>query len=306
MKRGALPSLHALLIFECAARYSNFSRAADELNLTQGAVSHQIRLLEEHLGFPLFNRIRRRVSLTGQGQLYMIEVRKILSELAETTHRVRALAGAPTVTLAVVPTFSTYWLMPRMPHFLRQHPDLTIIFRTRLASFDFRGEGIDAAIHNGEPTWAGAAADYLMSEEILPVCSPRFRQEQGIETPQDLARVRLLHLSSRFSAWNDWFSRAGLPDKQASQIRGLAFDQYGIIARAAASGAGVALLPRFLVDAEVQLGELEVLFPEVEAARHSYYLAYPAGTTLSPMLEIFRTWLLEELKRARLAPGEVH
>src|SRR5690606_27740022 len=144
--------------------------------------------------------------------------------------------GAPTVTLAVVPTFSTYWLMPRMPGFLERHPDLTIIFRTRLASFDFRGEGIDAAIHNGAPTWPGAASDHLMAEEILPVCSPRFRIEQRIEMPQDLARVRLLHLSSRFSAWNDWFLRAGLPDKQESRIRGLAFDQYGIMASAAASG----------------------------------------------------------------------
>lgn len=299
MKRGSIPSLHALLIFECAARYSNFSRAAVELNLSQGAISHQIRGLEEYLGFPLFNRIRQRVSLTEQGQRYMMDVRKILSELAETTHRVRALAGAPTVTLAVVPTFSTFWLMPRMPSFLERHPDLTIIFRTRLVSFDFRGEGIDAAIHNGEPTWAGAAADYLMSEEILPVCSPRFRREQGIERPQDLSRVRLLHLSTRFSAWNDWFARAGLPDKQASQIRGLAFDQYGIMARAAASGAGVALLPRFLVETEVELGELEVVFPEVQAAKHSYYLAYPAGAPLSPMLATFRNWLLDELSQAR-------
>lgn len=298
MKRGSLPSLHALLIFECAARLSNFSRAATELNLTQGAVSHQIRLLEEHMGFPLFSRVRKRVVLTEQGQKYVIEVRKILAELAETTHRARALAGAPTLTLAVVPTFSTYWLMPRVPGLLHKHPDLTIIFRTRLASFDFRGEGVDAAIHNGEPTWAGAAADYLMSEEILPVCSPHFRREQNIEKPLDLARVRLLHLSSRFSAWNDWFSRADLPEKQASQIRGLAFDQYGIMARAAASGAGVALLPRFLVDAEVQQGELEVLFPTIEATTHSYYLVYATGVPLSPMLATFRDWLLDQVHSA--------
>lgn len=303
MKSDIIPSLRSLVVFDCAARHLSFTRAADELHLTQGAVSHQIKQLEEHLGFALFNRLRQRVLLTDPGRSYLMEVRRILSELAETTHRVRTLAGAPTVTLAVVPTFLTYWLAPRLPRFLQHNPDVTIIFRTRLTPFDFRGEGIDAAIHNSEPNWSEAAADYLMSEEIFPVCSPQFRKLNCIEQPLDLDRVRLLHLSSRFSAWNDWFFRAGLPHKQASQIRGLAFDQYGIMARAAVAGAGVALLPRYLIDPEVQVGTLEVLFPEVPSITHSYYLVYVANTPLVPMLAMFRDWLLEEIRLHRSELG---
>jgi len=306
MKRGDLPSLNALLVFECAARHSNFTRAADELNLTQGAVSHQIKLLEEHLSLALFRRVRQRVTLTESGGRYLMEVRRILAELAETTHRVRTLAGAPIITLAVVPTFSTYWLVPRLPRFLKQNPDVTIIFRTRVASFDFRGEDIDAAIHNAEPNWAGAAADYLMSEEVLPVCSPQFRKQNRIEQPADLDRVRLLHLSSRFSAWDNWFNRAGVQRRQASQIRGLAFDQFGIMASATIAGAGVALLPRFLVEAEARAGALEVLFPGVENPTHAYYFVYAEDTPLTPMLAMFRKWLLSEIGSAGKDSPLVH
>ncbi|MGE4249582.1 MAG: LysR substrate-binding domain-containing protein [Parvibaculaceae bacterium] len=295
MKRGSIPSLHALLVFECAGRHASFSRAAAELNLTQGAISQQVKQLEDHLGFPLFERIRQRVVLTAQGRAYMASIRHTLAELAETTHRARALAGSPTINLAVVPTFSTYWLMPRLPEFLAQHADFTIIFQTRLASFDFRGQGVDAAIHNGEPTWSGAAADYLMTEEVLPVCSPEFRRRHRLEEPADANRVRLLHLSTRFAAWNDWFERAGISDKKAFRIRGLAFDQFGIMARAAAAGAGIALLPRFLVEAEVAAGHLEILFKDVPPPSHSYYFVYSAGLPLTPALAEFRVWLLDQI-----------
>lgn len=299
MKRGTLPSLNALLVFECAARHSNFTRAAEELHITQGAISSQMRLLEDHLGFSVFNRIRQRVTLTEPGHNYFIEVRRVLAELAETTHRVRTLAGAPTITLAVVPTFATYWLVPRLPNFLEANPDVTVIFRTRLAPFDFRGEGIDAAIHNGEPSWPHSAFDYLMSETILPVCSSQFKAKSLIEHPEDLDRVRLLHLSSRFSAWDDWFSRASLQRKQVHQIRGLAFDQYATMASAAVAGAGVALLPRFLIDSETQSGALEILFPEIPSAKHSYNFVYMKDTPMPPMLAAFRTWLLDKTASGR-------
>lgn len=294
-----LPSLKGLLAFECAARHSNFTRAAEELNLTQGAISNQIKTLEEQLGFAVFNRVRQRVILTEAGRSYLIEVRRMLSELAETTHRARTLAGASTITLAAVPTFSTYWLVPRLPSFLKTNPNVTVIFRTRLSSFDFRGEGIDAAIHNGEPTWANAAFDHLMSEEILPVCSAQFRRENKIEQPVDLERVRLLHLSSRFSAWDNWFLRAGIGRNQMHQIRGLAFDQYGTMARAAIAGAGVALLPRFLIDAEIHAERLEILFPQIPSTIHSYNFVYTRDGPISPVLSAFRAWLLSEIRSVK-------
>lgn len=305
MKRGSLPSLNALLVFECAARHSNFSRAAVELNLTQGAVSQQIRMLEDQVGFALFVRARQRVSLTEQGRVYMIHVRRILTELVETTHRARALAGAQTLQIAVVPTFATFWLAARLPKFLQRHPELTIIFQTRLLPYDFRSEGIDAAIHNGEPTWVGSTAKFLMAEKILPVTNPDFRRQHGIRKPQDLGRVRLLHLSSRFSAWNDWFMAAGLQDWQTHQIRGLAFDQYGIMAEAAASGVGVALLPEFLIKSDRLRNRLEVLFPEVPCAEHSYHLVYPSDKPVPPALAAFHDWMLSEIRNPDSSPTAI-
>ncbi len=301
VKRGSIPSLQALLMFECAGRHSSFSRAAVELNLTQGAISQQVRQLEDRLGFALFDRVRQRVSLTAQGRAYMIQVQQILAELAEATHRARALAGSPTISVASVPTFSTYWLMPRLPGFLSKRADFTIMFQTQLASFDFRGRGVDAAIHNGEPTWAGAAADFLMAEEVLPVCSPAFRRRHNLKVPSDATRVRLLHLSTRFGAWNDWFQRADVSDREALRIRGLAFDQFGIIAKAAVAGAGIALLPRFLVDIEVAAGNLEILFRDVPPTSHSYYFVYSSGVPLTPALSEFRQWLLDEIDQDKKA-----
>jgi LysR family glycine cleavage system transcriptional activator len=180
MRIGSLPSTQLLIVFECAARHNNFTRASEELFITQAAVSHSIRQLESIPGFELFVRAKRRVTITEQGRDYLMDVRRILAELAETTYRIMALAGAPTINLAVVPTFSTYWLVPRLPDFLELHPEITINFRTRLVPFDIRGEGVDAAIHNGEPTWRGAVADYLMSEEMLPVCSSAFRRSHRL------------------------------------------------------------------------------------------------------------------------------
>lgn len=295
MRIGSVPSTQLLIVFECAARHSNFTRASEELFITQAAVSHSVRQLETLLGFDLFVRAKRRVTITQQGRDYLIDVRRILTELAETTHRIMALAGAPTINLAVVPTFSTYWMIPRLPGFLARYPDITINFRTRLAPFDIRAEGVDAAIHNGEPTWRGAVGEYLMTEEMLPVCSPAFRRDQGIEKPSDVKDVRLLHLATRFSAWNDWFTLAGVEVTGSLRHRGLAFDQFGILARAAAAGAGVALLPRFLVDAEKGGGDIEILFPDMPKLSHDYYLAYSGSAPMSAAVDTFRSWLVEEI-----------
>ncbi len=173
MARPLLPSVAALTAFESAGRHLSFSRAAAELHLTQGAVSRQIRQLEEMIGLDLFERVNQRVFLTDAGAAYLKDVRGILDELAGATRRVMASAGGGGVLdLAVLPTFATRWLMPRLPDFLAKYPGVTVNFTVRLEPFSFADDPCDAAIHHGEPTWPGAICLHLCDEAVVPVASP--------------------------------------------------------------------------------------------------------------------------------------
>ncbi len=171
--RLTVPSLSALAAFEAAARHGSFTRAAEELSLTQGAVSRQVAHLETVLGVALFQRARQRVALTPAGAAYAAEIRDGLSRLAAATVSTMAFRGAGGVlNLAILPTFGTRWLIPRLPRFTEAHPGITINFTTKLVPFDFAREPLDAAIHFGDPVWPGARLHRLMGEEIVPVAAP--------------------------------------------------------------------------------------------------------------------------------------
>lgn len=295
-RKSFLPPVADLLAFEAAARHHSISRAADELHLTQSAVSRQIRQLEEQLGVALFHRVRQRIVLTDVGRLYEADVRAALQQMSEATQKVMASAGGGgLLNLAVLPTLGTRWLIPRLSGFVALHPEVTVNFAARSEPFDFAQEPFDAAIHFGAPHWAGAACEYLMHEAVVPVCSPAFAERHAIRSAEDLAAVVLLQQSTRPMQWAEWFEQVGVAGAPA--LRGPRFEQFSMIAQAAVSGLGAALLPSFLVEAEIAAGTLTVLFPQALTSADAYYLAYAESRAQAPLLRAFRDWIVAEARR---------
>ncbi len=293
MARDLLPSIGALVAFESAARHLSFSRAAAELHLTQGAISRQVRELETRLGLSLFERINQRVFLTDAGESYRQEVARILAGLAAATERTMASAGgAEVLNLAVLPTFAARWLVPRLPTFLADHPQATVNFTVRNEAFSFADASLDAAIHFGEPTWPGAICDFLCIEEVYPVAAPTLRDRFGLTNIAAIPRAPLLHQSSRPTAWADWFTAEDLPT--ASAYRGSRFDQFSMIAEAAVAGLGVALMPSFMIEAELASGRLVLLTERPLNAGKSYWFVYPEAKVRSRLVRSFGDWLKAE------------
>ena len=286
-----MPSFASLAAFDAAARHLSFTRAAEELSLTQGAVSRQIAQLEAMLGVPLFERVRQRVVLTPAGASYAAQVREALARIAAATLNVMTTRGAGGVlALAILPTFGTRWLIPRLPDFFRRHPEVTINFTTRIRPFDFPSEGLDAAIHFGEQTWPGATLHRLMGETIIPVASPGMVERHGIRVPADLLGLPLLHQVTRPRAWAEWLKAQGLDPEKAQP--GPVFEQFAMIAQAAQAGLGVAIVPRFLVEDELASGRLVVPFDRPVESRQAYWLVYPTEKQDLPAVAAFRAWLL--------------
>lgn len=294
--RRLLPPIQELAAFESAARLGSFTRAATELNLTQGAISRSIRLLEQKLSIALFERIRQRVVLTGTGTAYLREIQPLLRDLAQATQRTMAAApGEMLLNLATLPTFAQRWLIPRLPVFSSRFPQIRVNFTTRLVPFDLAEEPFDAVIHHGRDAWAGGETHLLLEEEMLPMCSPGYRARFGIDGSTTLANATLLHQSTRPTAWAQWFEEAGLDG--ANIFRGPAYDQFGMVAKAAAAGLGVALLPRFLVEEELASGQLEIIADTPFRPGSSYYLVMPQGS-ITTAAQMFRDWILEESRVA--------
>lgn len=290
-----LPSIGDLTAFEAAARHASFTRAAAELHLTQSAISRAVRMLEDRIGVTLFERVRQRVVLTPAGTLYLKEVRRILADLREATHAVMAHAeSTATLNVAVLPTFATRWLVPRLPAFAERHPDVTVNLSARLEPFDFSTEPFDAALHYGSPTWAAARCHHLMDEVTVVVASPEYRAARQLETPGDLQRATLLHQSTRSRAWADWCALAGIELEGVN--RGPRYEQFAMIAQAAAAGLGAALLPRVLIQDELSAGRLEILFQEALTGPSAYYWVVPEHKAASPALRAFTHWITAEAK----------
>ncbi|MGY6248711.1 transcriptional regulator GcvA [Bosea thiooxidans] len=291
--RLSVPSLSALAAFEAAARHGSFTRAAEELNLTQGAVSRQVAHLEEVLGVSLFERVKKRVSLTIAGAAYAAEVRDGLSRLAAATVSAMAFRGAAGVlNLAILPTFGTRWLIPRLPRFIEAHPGITINFATKLVPFDFGREPLDAAVHFGDPVWPGARLHRLMGEEIVPVASPALVARFGLSEPADMLKAPLLQQSTRPRAWANWLEEQGLPPQRA--LMGPRFEQFAMVSQAAVAGLGLAIVPRFLVEEELRSGALVIPVDRSLVGQEGYYLVYPEEKANLPTVTAFRDWLLAE------------
>jgi LysR family glycine cleavage system transcriptional activator len=284
-----LPPLQALRTFEAAARHGNFSRAGEELHITHGAISHQMKALERELGVALFHRRSRGVELTQPGRELAATVRDALDRIAR---GVAELRGRPqrALTVSVLPAFATHWLIPRLADFNRRHPDIDINLRATPLLADFAGEDVDLAVRYGGGQWPGVHAVQLAHEDVFPVCSPRFNSGRLPRTLADLAKAKLLH--TPLQPWDEWFAALGVNALQ--QRRALTFTETDILLRAAISGLGIALSRRLLAQPELDAGRLVRPVPDSVRADRSYFIAYPAAAEPPPRLLIFRDWLLEQ------------
>lgn len=289
--RRLLPSISLLTAFEAVIRTGSTLAASRDLDLTQGAVSRLIQALEAQLGVALFLRERRRLVPTDQALAYARDVSKALDLVSRGAMRVRSNTGGGTLALAILPTFGTRWLAPRLPRFLAAHPGITINLGTRLRPFDFGEEGFDAAIHFGHADWAGAGTARLFDERLVACCSPQYLRDNPVATATDLAGRRLLQIETRPDAWAAWFAHHGV-GSHGSQ--GMVFDQFATMMQAAIHGLGIALLPEFLAKAELADGRLVAAFGGPVTGQGSYYLVWPAAGAAYPPLQAFRDWLVAE------------
>ena len=288
LPRRYIPSVSLLSAFEAVCRLGSTSAAARELNLTQGAVSRLVQNLEGQLGVTLFQREGRRLQPTEPALAYARDVRKALELIARASLGLRANPGSGVLNLAILPTFGTRWLAPRLGEFLAENPGVTLNLGTRMRPFDFSTETFDAAIHFGIRPWPGAEHLPLFEERVIAVCSPAYAAEHRMETAEDVAKQSLFQLESRPNAWGAWFAHHGI---EAPHRQGVMFDQFAPMTQAAAHGAGVALLPEFLARPEIAEGRLVPTPGEAVSGVGSYFLVWPAGATLSPPLIAFRDWI---------------
>ncbi|MGX5847290.1 LysR family transcriptional regulator [Mesorhizobium sp. PL10] len=294
VQRRLLPSTSALAAFEAVGRLGSFTAAAQELDLTQGAVSRQIALLEEQFGRKLFERDSRNVRLSPAGETYAEAVRSALGQLRDAALGLMSNRHSGMLNLAILPTFGTRWLMPLIPDFVAENPDITINFVTRIGRFDFARERLDAAIHHGLPDWPDADSTLLMRETVMPVVSPEFLASRDIATPADISRLPLLHMTTRPGAWSEWFEAQGL---SAPSGPGMQFEQFATVAQACMAGLGVALLPQVLIAGELQRGQLVPTPGQPMQSRSAYYLVVPHDKRGHPPVASFRDWLLGQVEK---------
>lgn len=298
--RRKIPPTQALLCFDAAARHESFTRAAQELALTQSAVSRQITALEALVGTPLFRRTRHGVALTAAGARYAQQVALRLRGLEQDTLDLLSTQGhGGTVQLASVPTFAARWLIPRLQTFTALHPDTTVHIETRTRPFLFADTPFDAAIFAGTATqvqhWAGTQSLPLMAEEVVAVCSPGLLGGRKSLTARTLATLPLLQQSTRPDSWQIWF--AAQDTEAPLALSGPRYEQFSMTTAAAAQGMGVALVPRLLIEAELARGELVLAHPAPQPGTRQYYLVLPEGSDDKPAVQAFRAWL-QEVSRA--------
>jgi LysR family glycine cleavage system transcriptional activator len=293
MRRSLVPSLPALIAFECSARHGGIMRAAEELHLSQSAVSRLVKQVEDAVQVKLFDRIRQRLILTDAGRGYAREMHSILGDIEQATLRIMAYgSGGATgvLNLGVFSTFGTKWLIPRLQAYKVLRPGTVISCYVRPQAFSFDDDPLDATIHYGDPVWPGAIAEPLFGEHLIPVASPKLAGIQQMERPADLLAHPLIHEVTRPLAWKRWFEREGVALE--GTLVGARFDQFLMVAEAAKAGLGVALVPRFLFESEIARGELIVPFNRPYTGDYQYYFVYPQRNLANPVVVDFKDWLL--------------
>lgn len=310
MKR-TLPPLLALRAFEAAARHMSFTLAADELCVTQSAISKHIRSLEEHFRLKLFNRLTREIELTEEGTLLFSSVGTSFDQIEATSRTLAKIKPTRGLTLNILPTLASTWLMPRLVRFTQQHQSVEVRLVTSIEPVAFERDKIDVAIRVGRlPTqrlkghapridlvmtndWSGIVAEKLFPDVLVPVCRPDLLGEKDPATPAALVRLPLIHTDSRAHAWEDWFAALNVPYQPAA--RALHFGHFFMSVRAAIDGKGVALVPHILVKEDIQSGRLIVPVTERVPSEGDYYLMYRKERAKDRAISAFREWLLSEV-----------
>jgi len=292
-QRRLLPSTSMLSAFESAARLGSFSRAAAELSLTQGAISRQIRALEDQLGLDLFERTPQHVTLTNAGIQYAKEVSTALNIVRTATLNIITNSQGGELRLSILPTFGAKWLIPQLSGFIEKNPDINISFKSHISPFDFNEQHMDAAIHYGQPDWANADCTFLMDETVVPVYAPSLSKKYNITSIEDFKDIPLLHLSTRQSHFTKWFQLNGI-EHDASE--GLVFEQFSSIAQAATAGLGIALMPKLFVDNELKSGTLKCFDKGECKSSSSYYFVTPKNRSTYSPVNTFRKWIVEIAK----------
>jgi LysR family glycine cleavage system transcriptional activator len=291
-----LPSLTGLRAFEAAARHMSFTLAAAELNVTQTAISHQIRRLEEQLGLRLFIRRNRSLLLTREAADYLPQIRSAFEDLRKATENLRRSEQSGLLTVSTTASLATKWLVSRVSAFQDAHPAIEVRIATSAHLVDFAREQVDLAVRYGRGTWPGLRAHWLMAEHIFPVCSPALLTGANpLSRPEDLANHTLLHTMVSREDWQLWLTASDLPVSIAMR-RGLTFDQGFMAVQAAVEGLGVALGRTHLVEDDIAAGRLVAPFDMLLPANAGYYVVCPEATADTPKIALFRDWLIASAK----------
>lgn len=299
-KPSRLPPLGMLRIFEAAARSQSFTAAARELNVTHSAVSHQIRGLEEQLGFALFHREGRGVQLTVLGQEFALRVNRALCDMGLSLTQLLQRANPNLLTVTTMPSFAACWLGPRIGDFLENHPQAEFNLISTTTVLDFARDGVDIAIRFGFGDYPAQDAGLLMRDEMLVVGSPTLIGDHPPKDPADLARWPLLRSDGEF--WKGWFARAGLdwPEPEG----GLFINDSSLVLQAARAGHGIALSRRSLCQMDLDAGHLQQLFALTLPNSRAYWFVTPAGIEHSALARDFRTWIFAEAAKAPLISND--
>ncbi|SMF35523.1 LysR family transcriptional regulator, glycine cleavage system transcriptional activator [Tistlia consotensis] len=287
-----LPPLTALRTFEVAARHLSFTKAAEELCVTQSAVSRQIRVLEDFLEIRLFERRHRAVVLTADGEHYKRDLSQLFAQLDRATRRLSRRQTREILNIQAYTTFAMRWLIPRLKRFQDQNPDIRVHLTASLQPVDFANSDIHGAVRGGYGEWP-YRADRLCDTYIVPVCCPSLAEQPWpLREPRDLVHATLLHSFGRPSDWSDWFRGVGLPEIGAEQ--GHRFESSSMAYQAAQLGLGVAIGQRFLVEDDLRKGKLVAPFDAAVHSEETYYFLSSPRFAGAPVLELFREWLLQE------------
>lgn len=287
------PSTTALLCFEASARLGSFTRAAKELCLTQSAVSRQLITLENRMGVKLFVRRRDALLLTDAGRYYLDEVTPALQRLEHATANVMALQGrGGALRLSVAGSLGTFWLIPRLPDFTRQHSEITLNFATRVGPADFTGGALHASLEFGDGTRAGLHNEFVLSMPLVPCASPAWVRQHGVRLSENTPREALIHHTTVPEAWHEWFAEGGMQLDPGGD--GPRYDLMAMAMNAAIAGLGAVMLPGYMSADAIAAGRLRPLSRRVWQVPKGYYLVYPKASEDLNALQAFKTWLMEQ------------
>jgi LysR family glycine cleavage system transcriptional activator len=296
-----LPPLTSLRAFEAAARHLSFTRAAEELHVTQAAVSHQVKSLEDFLGQAMFIRLTRALQLTPAGESYAPVLKEAFEAIERATRRLMEDQDSQGVlNVSVSPTFLSRWLIPRLASWQEAHPEieLRLVSTPRLA--DFVRDGVDVAIRHGRGVWPGLAAHRLFQAKSVPVASPDLLAGPlALRQPGDLVQHTLLHDQVEPDNWRIWLTAAGVAD--VAPERGMRFGTGAEALEAALAGAGIALARRAVIRRDIEAGRLVIPFEVPMSKDFAFYVVFPEGSAKRPKIKAFRDWALEQTRADREA-----